>query len=261
VSNASSTVAAGLPSLEPSTSKLEPIITNHLGMEFVLIPAGTFTMGSPDSAAIPDNKDEKPAHRVMISKPFYMGKYEVTQGQWEAVMGANPSRFKGKRRPVEYVSWKDIQTFIEKLNQHERQSNGVLCHLPTEAQWEYAARAGSTTAYHFGDDPADLYHYDWYAGNAGGTTHPVGRRKPNAWGLYDMYGNVSEWVQDGRRNYKQDAVTDPQGQTFADAERVIRGGNWLSQARVARSASRKWFHPSLSLVGVGFRCLSPAPSP
>jgi formylglycine-generating enzyme required for sulfatase activity len=231
-------------------------------MEFVFIPAGAFTMGSPDSNhPYSRNKDEKPAHRVMISKPFYMGKYEVTQGQWEAVMGANPSRFKGTRRPVEYVSWKDIQTFIEKLNQQERQSNGVLCHLPTEAQWEYAARAGSTTAYHFGDDPADLYHYDWYAGNAGGTTHPVGRRKPNAWGLYDMYGNVSEWVQDGRRNYKQDAVTDPQGQTFADAERVIRGGNWLSQARVARSASRKWFHPSLSLVGVGFRCLSPAPSP
>jgi formylglycine-generating enzyme required for sulfatase activity len=166
-------------------------------MEFVLMPAGTFTMGSP--ASDPNAyDDEKPAHQVTISKPFYMGKYEVTQAQWKAVMGSenNPSYFKGDSLPVDHVSWRDVQEFIQKLNRREEQASGVFCRLPTEAEWEYAARAGTTTLYSFGDDAAELDDYAWYAGNADHTSYPVGQKKPNAWGLYDMHGNVSEWCQD-----------------------------------------------------------------
>ena len=206
-------------------------------MEFVLIPAGAFTMGSPDSD--PNAYDnEKPAHQVTISEPFYMGKYEVTQAQWQAVMGANPSAFKGDDRPVESVSWNDIQDFIKKLNKQEQRANGVLCRLPTEAQWEYAARAGTTTRYSFGDDAANLDDYAWYSENAGKTTHPVGQKKHNAWGLYDMHGNVWEWVQDWYDPYAAEAMTDPSGPA-SGAERVIRGGGWGSAALNARSARRR----------------------
>ena len=130
-------------------------------MEFVRIPAGEFTMGSLDSDSNADN-DEKPAHSVTISEPFYMGKYEVTQAQWQAVIGANPSRFKGEDHPVESVSWDDVQAFIKKLNERETQASGVRCRLPTEAEWEYAARAGTTTRYSFGDDATHLDDYAWY---------------------------------------------------------------------------------------------------
>ena len=134
---------------------------------------------------------EQSAHRIEISQAFYLGKYEVTQAQWKDVMGKNPSGFKGDNRPVEEVSWEDVQEFIRRLNAREQ---GVTYRLPTEAEWEYAARAGSTTAYSFGDDTLQLGEYAWYWENADGTTHPVGQLKPNAWGLYDMHGNVWEWV-------------------------------------------------------------------
>lgn len=247
---------AGVPPPPPSTSGLPKTIVNHIGMEFVLIPAGTFTMGSPDSDPNAYD-DEKPAHQVTISQPFYMGKYEVTQAQWKAVMGRenNPSYFKGESLPVDHVSWGDVQAFIQKLDQQENRASGVFCRLPTEAEWEYAARAGTTTLYSFGNDAAKLADYAWYAKNANHTTYPVGQKKPNAWGLYDMHGNVLEWCQDWYGPYSAGAVTDPRGPAEG-TYRVIRGGSWDRAARLARSAHRFWNHPSYRVDGLGFRCLS-----
>ena len=191
-------------------------------MEFVLIPTGTFMMGSPDSDATAYD-DEKPAHRVTISQPFYLGTYAVTQEQWEAVMKTNPSRFTGDRnRPVERVFWEDTQQCIQRLNTQEGRAR---YRLPTEAEWEYACRAGSQTAYSFGDDPLQLDQYGWYVDNSGDQTHPVGQRKPNAWGLYDMHGNVWEWVQDWNGAYAPGPVTDPRGPS-SGSRRVLRGGSW-----------------------------------
>ena len=157
-------------------------------LEMVLIPAGEFLMGSPDSdkEAYPF---EKPQHRVRITKPFYLGKYLVTQEQWEAVMGNNPSRFKGPKNPVEQVSWEDCQKFLGKLNAKVGSGAGKF-QLPSEAQWEFACRAGSKMRYCFGDDEKQLGEYAWYDANSGDKTHPVGEKKPNAWGLYDMHGKA-----------------------------------------------------------------------
>ena len=249
-------VTVGLPPSATSRPKLPKTITNRIGMEFVLIPEGEFTMGSPasDTDAF---SNEKPTHQVTISKPFYMGKYEVTQAQWQAVMDDNPSRFKGGDRPVEKVSWDDVQAFIKKLNEREKQASGVLCRLPTEAEWEYAARAGTTTRYSFGDDADKLDDYAWYDKNSGNTTHPVGQKKPNVWGLYDMHGNVWEWMQDWYGTYAADAVADPGGPATG-AERVMRGSGWAGSARHARSADRDRALPGDRLDFLGFRCLSSA---
>jgi len=136
---------------------------------------------------------EQPPHRVQIEHPFYIGTTEVTQGQWQAVMGNNPSNFKGEDSlPVEQVSWEDCQSFLQKLSQKE----GKEYRLPSEAEWEYACRAGSTTRYFYGDEESKLGEYAWYQDNSGNMTQPVGQKKPNAWGLYDIYGNVGEWCQD-----------------------------------------------------------------
>jgi formylglycine-generating enzyme required for sulfatase activity len=238
----------------PQASETQPGETwvNSIGMEFVLIPAGTFIMGSPDMDQDADD-DEKPAHQVTLSKPFYMGKYPVTQAQWQAVMGGNRSRFQGDpNRPVENVSWNDVQTFIRKVNENE---NTFPCRLPTEAQWEYACRAGETTRYSFGASASQLGEYAWYAENSSGATHPVGQKKPNPWGLYDMHGNVWEWVQDYYGDYSAEAVVDPVGPA-AGAYRVIRGGSWDYSARYVRAASRFGFHPGARLGLLGFRCSS-----
>src|SRR5215831_43237 len=218
---------------------------NSIGIELVRIPAGEFMMGSES-----DRPDEKPAHKVIISKPFYLGKYEVTQAQWQEVMGTNPSHFKGDpNRPVERVSWKMIQEFISKLNAREGHN---LYRLPTEAEWEYAARAGATTRYYFGDDDALLEQYAWYNKNDKGTTHPVGQLKPNAWGLYDMMGNVWEWVQDWRGPYAAGQQVDPQGPATGNA-RGYRGGGWGYPPIRCRVAFRSYDSPDYVYGTHGFR--------
>ncbi|MGA2032296.1 MAG: formylglycine-generating enzyme family protein [Thermoguttaceae bacterium] len=204
-------------------------------LEMVLIPAGEFLMGSPDSDSNALG-NEKPQHRVRITKPFYLGKYPVTQEQWEAVMGNNPSHFKGPKNPVEQVSWDNCQQFCVKLT---AKVGGGRFSLPTEAQWEYACRAGSTTRYCYGDDESGLGEYAWYANNSSSSTHPVGEKKPNAWGLYDMYGNVWEWCADWCDGgyYAGSPRDDPPG-AAAGWDRVLRGGSWLHPAWYCRSAFR-----------------------
>jgi formylglycine-generating enzyme required for sulfatase activity len=238
--------------LPPHQSKGDDIsVTSSLGMEFVRIPAGTFQMGSNDGYDY-----ERPVHQVTISQPFELGKYPVTQAQWEAVMGNNPSEFTGDpTRPGERVSWRDVQRFIKHLNARDRAA-GVTYRLPTEAEWEYAARAGTTTAYSFGGDPAQLDAYGWYGGNSGGTTHPVGQKQPNPWRLYDMHGNVWEWVQNWFDSdyYSRSPATDPQGPDTG-SRRVFRGGSWGSDAWDCRSAIRNGAEPGNRLTYLGFRLL------
>jgi formylglycine-generating enzyme required for sulfatase activity len=218
-------------------------------MELVLIPAGTFQMGSDDSDAY---DSEKPMHTVRITQPFYLGKYEVTQGQWQAVMGNNPSKFTGDpNRPVESVSWDDVQEFIRRLNSRE---GGATYRLPTEAEWEYAARAGTTTRWSFGDEASQLELYAWYGENDGLQTHPVGQLQPNRWGIYDMHGNVWEWVQDWYGGYASSTAVDPAGPSSGSG-RVIRGGGWSSTARFCRSAFRGHDAPGYRYGYLGFRLL------
>ena len=200
-------------------------------------------------------------HWVHISQPFDLSKYEVTQAQWKAVMGEsnNPSDFKGDDRPVASVSWNDVQDFIWKLN--EREGTDVY-RLPTEAEWEYAARAGSQTAYYFGDSASQLGAYAWYSENANGETHPVGKKQPNAWGLYDIHGNVWEWVQDWYGKFSATtaeitvatSVLDPGGPS-SESDRVLRGGAWGIGARSCRSANRNSGHPGFADRYLGFRLL------
>jgi formylglycine-generating enzyme required for sulfatase activity len=229
--------------------------TNSIGMEFIQIPAGSFIMGSDKNLEGAD-KNETPQHRVTLSKSFYLGKYEVTQAQWEAVMGDNPSKFKGRSNPVERVPWDDVQLFIERLNAKEGTNK---YRLPTEAEWEYAARAGTTSAWSFGDDAASAGQSAWYENNSGEQPHPVGQKQPNPWGLYDMHGNVWEWVQDryGGKYYAQSSASDPAGPSRGDY-RVLRGWSWNYSAGLLRSASRDSFTPGGHIGLNGFRlALSP----
>jgi len=201
-------------------------------MEFILIQAGSFQMGSNK------NSNEQPVHTVTITKPFYLGKYQVTQEQWQQIMGSNPSEFKGAKNPVEWVSWDGCQDFVAKL---KAKVPGQLFRLPTEAEWEYACRAGSTGDYCYGDGDNNLQEYAWYYNNANGTTHPVGEKKPNAWGLYDMHGNVWEWCEDV---YHQTYEGAPSGGSAwiknNEPNRVLRGGSCLVNAPILRSANRLW---------------------
>jgi formylglycine-generating enzyme required for sulfatase activity len=217
-------------------------------LELVLIPAGSFMMGDEKG-----NDNEKPVHKVTITKPFYLGKYEVTQEQWEAVMGSNPGHFKGLKNPVETVSWDDCQAFLGKLNaKTDRQGSKFV--LPTDAQWEYACRAGSTTKYCFGDDGTRLGDYAWYNANSGGKTHPVGEKKPNAWGLYDIHGNVWEWCADWHDSgyYVKSPADDPTG-PMKGSSRVGRGGCWDGRAGICRSAYRYYPEPGFRYYDLGLR--------
>jgi formylglycine-generating enzyme required for sulfatase activity len=201
--------------------------------------------------------DEKPVHRVTISQPFYLGKYEITQAQWEKVIGKNSSKFQGDPNlPVENVSWHDTQDFIKKLNAKE---GGNAYRLPTEAEWEYAARAGTTTAYSFGDDPVLLNQYGWYASNSDNKTHPVGQLKDNPWGLYDMHGNVWEWVEDWYADkYPSEPQTDPKGPKEGSVK-VLRGGSFFGSPEDLRSAVRVRDWPGGRFRSSGFRCVRVPP--
>jgi formylglycine-generating enzyme required for sulfatase activity len=227
--------------------------TNTIGTEFILIPAGSFTWGAEvkESQNVFGEtiRETIPERKVTLSKPFYLGKFEVTQEEWYAVMGNNPAKFKGRKNPVENVSWNDVQTFISRLNAKEGTNK---YRLPTEAEWEYAARAGTTSEYSFGNNASQLGQYAWYDDNSGNQTHPVGQKKPNPWGLYDMHGNVWEWVQDWYGDYPKSAVTDPAGPSSGD-DRVLRGGSWYFSARYLWSAGRNCFTPNTRSELFGFR--------
>ncbi len=220
--------------------------TNSIGMKFILIPAGEFMMGSEE------NDSEKRVHKVKINKPFYLGIYPVTQREWKEVIGINPSYIKGDELPVENVSWDDVQEFIKKINEKEGTSK---YRLPSEAEWEYAARAGTTTKYSFGDDESELGDFAWYADNSGSKTHEVGQKKPNSWGLYDMHGNVWEWVQDSWHDNYKGAPEDGSAWEGDGSIRVFRGGGWGTDARSCRSAVRDYIDPGYRSYDLGFRLL------
>jgi formylglycine-generating enzyme required for sulfatase activity len=223
------------------------MIENSIGMKFALIHSGEFLIGSDEFDS------EKPVHKVKIKMPFYFGIYPVTQRNWFAIMGNNPSYFKGDNLPVESVSWNDAQDFIKKLNEKEYTIN---YRLPSEAERKYAARAGTTTKYSFGDDEIMLGKYAWYSVNSNGTTHHVGKKEPNPWGLYDMHGNVWEWVQDKWHDNYCNAPTG--GSAWEDescCERVIKGGRWNSRAISRRSAFRRNVAPDSRYCSLGFRVL------
>ncbi len=213
------------------------------------IPPGQFLMGG--SA----NDNEKP-HRVSLSKGFWMGIHPVTQAQYEAVMGYNPSHFQGEDRPVENVSWDDAQEFCKKI----RALTGRHARLPTEAEWEHACRAGTGGDYWCGNDEAALKKAAWYDANSGKQTHPVGKLAPNKWGLYDVLGNVWEWCEDAYEadSYKKLPANDPVCKGSGQTYRVLRGGSWNNHATYCRCASRDSSTPDLRNLGLGFRLvLSP----
>ena len=235
----------------PAAEQLEPVVPTaaapaelalDLGggvtLKLVLIPAGKFLMGEGQGR-----------HEVTLSKPFYMGVTDVTQAQYEAVIGANPSYFKGPTNPVEQVSWNDATEFCKKLSEKTRRA----VRLPTEAEWEYACRAGAKTHFCFGDADEGLGDYAWYSANSEQKTYPVGQKKPNAWGLYDVHGNVWQWCADWYGDYPKGAMTDPQG-AASGSQRVLRGGSWGSTPDSCRAAFRYRSIPgSRNLDYFGFR--------
>ena len=241
-------------------------ITNSIGMKLVLIPKGTFMMGAPESEE--GRKENETQHEVTISQDYYLGVTEVTQGQYEKVMGTNPSRFQkhvirksdSLMYPVEQVSWEDAVEFCKKLSDlPEEKKAGRVYRLPTEAEWEYACRAGSKTTYSFGESSESLGDYAWFAGNSNRQPNPVGEKKPNAWGLYDMHGNVFEWCSDWYGEYPNGAVNDPTGPRKG-SDRVLRGGGLLDDGAYCRAASRCSVTPLTYTNDFGFRVALSSPS-
>ena len=221
-------------------NKKAGLVFQAIEIEVVEIPAGSFLMGSEN------NNTEMPVHRVNISKCFFIGKYEITQSQWKAIMGTNLSYFPtcGDDCPVESVTWDEVKNFIKKINDLQ---TDYQYRLPTEAEWEYACRAGTT-----GDYYGDLDSIGWYSGNSGRTTHPVGKKQPNRFGLYDITGNVFEWCEDLYSDYQSETVTDPTG-GISGPDRVARGGGWYAPASNLRSAYRSRDTHSNVSYGIGFR--------
>lgn len=260
------------------------IINCSNGMKLKLIPAGKFTMGSADSDETA-GVEETPPHNVKITQPFFLGVYPVTQAEYLEVLGTNPSDFSGNdRRPVDCVTWLDAVVFCNTLSEVERlqpcyRINGESVsivgesgyRLPTEAEWEYACRAGTTTKWSFGDDESQLMESAWYASNSAEfrwitfdnvlTTHPVGEKQPNPWGLHDMHGNVIEWCWDwyDENYYKHSPANDPMGPTAGD-DRILRGGSFGDDAWVLRSANRARMEPLGCSQGVGFRVAMTQPA-
>lgn len=244
----------------------EKIITNSIGMKLCLIEPGEFIMGSVEAEKVPEDilntgieipgkeskkgggeDDEKPACKVKITEAFYIGMHEVTQAQYEKIMGKNPSAFIGDDLPVEKVSWSDAQEFCKRLSEKE----GVTYRLPTEAEWEYACRAGTKTKYYWGDEMDG--ECVWYMKNSEGKTRNVGTRKPNKWGLYDMSGNVWEWCNDWYTDtYSEKDTINPVGPKEGEY-RVVRGGSWHDIPDECRSANRDSLEPERSQIFLGFR--------
>lgn len=219
------------------------VLRGPLGLEFVPVPRGDFQMGSSTGGS-----DEYPVHTVIVAEPFQMSRFQVTGGQWKELMGNNPSHFSfDNHLPVESVSWQDAQQFIKRLNSAGR--DGYHYRLPTEAEWEYACRAGTS-----GEFSGDLGEVAWYGANSGGKSHAVGLKKPNAWGLYDMHGNVWEWVEDWYSSsyYLRSPSVDPPGPPAGNF-RVIRGGAWIIYRDCCRSAHRDGRWPGSRSYYVGFR--------
>ena len=230
----------------------ETFTSPSTGMEFVLVPAGEFEMGSCSEEK--DRLDcEYPVHKVTIKNSFYLGKSSVTQKQWKKIMGNNPSHFKGEDRPVEMISWKEVQAFVQKLNAKESTDK---YRLPSEAEWEYACRAGTQTRYFFGDDESKLNEYAWYAENSGSKTHSISQKKPNPWGLYDVHGNVWEWVQDEwHENYNGAPSNGIVWKDEDSSDRVSRGGSWYCTTLFCRSAGRFKREAESRFSNLGFRLL------
>jgi formylglycine-generating enzyme required for sulfatase activity len=235
----------------PDEKEMAREFTNSIGMKFVLIHPGEFTMGSSDSLG------ESPPHRVEITQPFYLGVYPVTQAEYQAVIGKNPSHFNGNSRlPVEQVSWYDADAFCKQLSQSPVEvQRGMKYRLPTEAEWEYACRAGTPGKWCFGDNESLLSEYAWFDKNSGSQSHPVGQKKANNSGLYDMHGNVWEWCQDG---YDANAYQGRSGITqdpfvATGPLSVNRGGSWFDSGKSCRSANRDSNAASFSSRILGFR--------
>ncbi|MFO0822801.1 MAG: SUMF1/EgtB/PvdO family nonheme iron enzyme [Gemmataceae bacterium] len=237
--------------VQPCVPRRTLTLPGGLPMTFSFIPPGSFLMGGKE------NDWEKPVHLVTLKKGFFLGVYPVTQKQWQAVMGNAPSHFKGAKRPVEQVSWEDCQEFCKKVT---AELKGGRVELPTEAEWEWACRAGTTTEYHFGDVPnADLANYNgqhsWNGSPKGKNrkkTSEVGSFPSNPWGLYDMHGNVWEWCSDWYGDYPTTEQTDPPGQSNGQY-RVLRGGSWCEYPEYCRAAGRTRRRPALRSRDIGFR--------
>ena len=235
---------AGCAGKKDIPPKAGDTIGNSIGMKFAFIPAGEFDMGSPDEEE--GHNDDELQHRVILTKPFYIGTTEVTQAQWTKVMGFNRSNFKGDDLPVEKMSWTDAVKFCKKLSETE----GKTYRLPTEAQWEYACRSGSERPFAGTGNIDDMA---WYKANSNKTTHPLATKTPNAWGLYDMHGNVSEWCADYYLpEYPESIVTDPAGPQESKS-RVVRGGSWDYRPFGCRAAARASRPTSYQLANTGLR--------
>ena len=268
LTKSSALAARGRKQIAELIREIPLVMTNSIGMELRLIKAGTFQMGATKSAdqlatlfetEAEYFEDEFPRHRVTISQDFRLGVTAVTQSEWQSVMNTQPwleGLFfeEGADYPATYVSWDDAVEFCRKLSAKE----GVTYRLPTEAEWEYACRAGSESIYSFGDSPELLEEYAWFKENAYDIgeilAHRVRQKRPNAWGLHDMHGNVYEWCQDWYGVYGSDLATDPTGPESGSL-RVRRGGGWGSTAQYARSASRNWDSPVIRFYFMGFRVL------
>ena len=242
--------------------EMEVMLPDDVVMEMVWIPPGTFMMGSPEDE-LGREVAEGPQHEVTITQGFYIGKYEVTQSQWEAVTGTRPWEgaaftMNDPDAPVVRISWDDVQAFIGVLNEFEGED---VYRLPTEAEWEYACRAGTTTRWAFEDNQDLVGQYAWYQGSAGADhryAHPVGERLSNTWGLYDMHGNVAEWVYNWQTDYSSGPQIDPVGPDTGEW-RVVRGGGFSSTFERVRSAVRKFQRPNKIFGDVGVRLVREAP--
>ncbi|MFM7163856.1 MAG: formylglycine-generating enzyme family protein [Planctomycetaceae bacterium] len=230
----------------------------QLALRFSWCPAGTFRMGSPEDS-VTHMLNEHP-HDVTIARGFWLQQTEVTQTQYEAVMGVNPSHFRGADHPVDSVTWDEAQEFCRRLTSLASEtSSGNQYRLPTESEWEYACRAGTSGDFSFGDDQKLFPDHGWGFENSGQATHPVGTKQPNPWSLSDLHGNVSEWCQDLYGDYPRESVTDPTGPGSGD-KRVLRGGCWFHVPKYCRSAHREAYPATTRYVGLGFRVIVTLPA-